>query len=120
MAEYERALDIIRKRAAEKYEEVLCDPNATAKDRERFSLIRNFYYNINFIRKHRIESTHCTALMWLGFSRKEAIGEGGLYERLMKEIDKQYIFVAPDYIKMLEKKAGEAEGRSDENSPLDK
>ena len=120
MAEYKRALDIIRERAAEKYEEVLRNPDATAKDRERFSLIRDFYYNITFIRKHRIVSTHCTALMWLGFSRHEAIGEGGLYDRLMKEIDKQYIFVDPEYIKMPEKKAGEAERRSDENSPLDK
>ena len=120
MAEYKRALDIIRERAAEKYEEVLRNPDATAKDRERFSLIRDFYYNITFIRKHRVKRTHCTALMWLGFSRKEAIGEGGLYDRLMKEIDKQYIFVDPEYIKMPEKKAGEAERRSDENSPLDK
>jgi len=117
MAEYKRALDIIRERAAEKYEEVLRNPDATAKDRERFRLIRDFYYNISFIRKHRVKRTHCTALMWLGFSLDEAIG---LYERLMKEIDKQYIFVDPEYIKMPEKKAGEAEGRSDENSPLDK
>jgi len=116
MAEYKRALDIIRERAAEKYEEVLRNPDATAEDRERFSLIRDFYYNISFIRKHRVKRTHCTALMWLGFSLDEAIG---LYERLMKEIDKQYIFVDPEYIKMPEKKAGEAEGRSDENSPLD-
>jgi len=120
MAEYKRALDIIRERAAEKYEEVLRNPDATAKDRERFRAIRNFYYNINCIRVNRKKSSHCSALMWLGFSLKEAIGEGGLYERLMKEIDKQYIFVDPEYIKMPEKKAGEAEGRSDENSPLDK
>ena len=120
MAEYKRALDIVRERAEEKYEEVLRDPNATEEDRQRFKVILQFYNSLSAIRLNRKKSSHCSALMWLGFSLKEAIGEGGLYERMMKEIDKKYILVDPDYLKMLEEKADKEKGRSGENSPLDK
>ena len=103
----------IRNEFHNKYQRLLCDPEATDHDRKMGKAFCNLFSDIEAVAKCP-RDTLCIGMLWLGHTYKEITAKGGLYDQVYADATRKFILIDPDLSEELKKLNDENHGAGKE------